>query len=136
MARNREEITSPVLELQRLISLHIDSVLAQGDTSARYVEATRKKAAQLEEVIHDREGGIRGLVIGWMDDVRPVAESLFGVSLEGQPIGNFGDEQGTYHPTVFEDIGGRVRILSTDEIWGPTLSLDIIGQKSTERLQS
>jgi hypothetical protein len=135
MSRSPEAVTSPTASLQTLLYRHIEAASSAGDVNAKYVEAAKGKLDKLDGFIKSREGQIRGLAIGWTSDVQPIAENIFGQSLEGRPIGELGGEQGSYNPTVFEGIQGRLRIISVDEIWGPMLSLDLIGQEALERLQ-
>jgi hypothetical protein len=72
-------------------------------------------------------------VIGtWQQDAQPIIEAVFGISLEGQQLGELSE----YSPTRFNYIHGRVSIVSTDEIWGQMLSVDLIAVETLKAYQA
>jgi len=77
-------------------------------------------------LLEDRAGLLQGVYIDWVNGMQPIAEAVFGTDLNGHKLG----EHKEYSATIFDDIEGRIHIISTDEMWGPTLSLDLTAENS------
>lgn len=104
-----------------LLEAHAEAVLSESHTNGVYAENVRRRARVVEGIINGDIGTVRGVVCTWTDDIQPIAETLFGTDLDGHAIGEHKD----YSPTVFSGVDARVRMLSSDEMLGPSLSLDI-----------
>lgn len=106
-----------------MLEAHAEDALSRGETNQPYANQVRGRAVMVRDLLEGgAPGEVRGVVSTWTNDMRPIAELLFGVGLEERRIGDHVD----YSPTVFDGVKARVRMLSSDEMLGPTLSLDMI----------
>jgi hypothetical protein len=122
-SRPSAEQGSPGL-LLAVLELHAADSLEKNATNAKYAESVRLRAQQASALITSKSGEVKSLVASWVDDVQPVVETVFGMDLSGHQIG----EHEGYMPTVFKSVYGRIRIISTDEIFGPVLALDLAAE--------
>lgn len=105
---------------------HAEESANNNSANRIYAENVRERIDEVRALIDTRRGAVKGVAISWMQEMQPIAEVVFGQSLEGRPIGSLRE----YTPTVFDGILGRTCILSTDEMFGPTLSLDLAAADS------
>lgn len=110
--------------LLAVLESHAADSLEKNATNAQYAESVRLRAQQASALITSKSGEVKSLVASWVDDVQPVVETVFGMDLSGHQIG----EHEGYTPTVFESVYGRIRIVSTDEMFGPVLALDLAAE--------
>jgi hypothetical protein len=104
-----------------LLERHADQVLRESGTNQLYAETVKRRARMVEGLLNGEIETIRGVVSTWTDDIKPIAEAVFGEGLDGHFIGEHED----YSPTIFPGVSARIRMLSSDEMLGPTLSLDM-----------
>jgi hypothetical protein len=109
-----------------MLNRHAAEVVERSPTSALYAETVRNRAQAVQALITDQIGEVKGVVTSWMEEVQPFAETLFDLNLDGEQLGALRE----YTPTVFQGIYGRTRILSTDEMFGPTITLDLAAEDS------
>ena len=114
--------------LCQLLINHADDTSRENISNSLYAAAVRGKIEALKTLIDTQSGEVRSIISTWEKQARPIIETLFGTSLEGHRLGDFAE----YSPTRFEGVCGRVRIISTDEIWGPALTVDLAGSKSLD----
>ena len=126
MINSQELFTMSAELLKGIIYDHADRSLAENASNWKYAEVTKERAEQAQELIDTRSGEVRGVISTWQNSAQLILEVVFGGPLEGHAIG----ELEKYSPTKFDGICGRVRIVSTDEMWGPVLSLDLIADET------
>ena len=85
------------------------------------------KVKETNNLLTRREGTVQGVVRGWIDDIKPVTESAFGITLSEDPILELG-RYALYQPTIFEGVRGRLLAYTIDEIMGPGFSFDITAE--------
>ena len=106
-----------------VVEQHAALSLTRSGSNAPYVEETRRRLVDAQALILSQTGEVEGLMACWISEIRPAAEILFG-DLTNRDIGSTKD----YTPTLFVGVYARTRIMSIDEIFGPTVSLDLIAQ--------
>jgi hypothetical protein len=111
-----------------MLNNHADRVVEENTSNSQYAETVRLRAQQTQRLIDDRSGEARSVIATWERHAQPIIEAVFGMPLEGQEIGDLAE----YSLTRFGGIYGRVRIVSTDEIWGPALALDLIAEDTLQ----
>lgn len=115
--------SSPELA-ERFVSLleeHADATLEKSETNRIYADNVRRRARMVEGLLNGEVGTVSGVVCTWTDDIQPIAEALFDTDLADREIGAHVD----FTPTVFPGIEARIRMISSDEMLGPTLCLDM-----------
>ncbi|HYH36056.1 MAG TPA: hypothetical protein VD706_00985 [Candidatus Saccharimonadales bacterium] len=85
------------------------------------------KEQAIKDLIAQRQGTVEGAAFAWIDDVRPIAESLFDITLPDDPVMELG-RYALYRPTVFEGVHGRLLAHTIDEIMGPGFNLDLTAE--------
>ena len=85
------------------------------------------KEQAIKDLIAQRYGTVEGVAFAWMDDVRPIVEPLFDLTLPDDPVLELG-KYALYQPTVFDGVHGRLLAHTIDEIMGPGFNLDITAQ--------
>jgi hypothetical protein len=113
------------------LSFYAGEVSMRKPESALYAANVFRRAAEVEALLITRTGEVTGVITSWMDDVQPLLEAVFGRDLEGEELGAFQD----YTPTIFSGIYGRTRIVSTDEIFGPCIALDLAADSAVQQKQ-
>ncbi|MFI5270649.1 MAG: hypothetical protein ACHQT9_01215 [Candidatus Saccharimonadales bacterium] len=125
----RQSHERPAITSEALVDMlndHADKTAEENTSNSQYAETVRLRAQQAQRVIDDRSGAVRSVIATWERHAQPIIEAVFGMSLEGQQVGDLSE----YSLTGFYGIYGRVRIVSIDEIWGPALALDLIAEDS------
>jgi len=105
---------------------HADNSVCTNISNAKYADQTRQRAEAAKELIESKRGAVAGVAISWRAEIQPLAEIVFGRNLDGTQIGLLRE----YSPTAFEGILGRTCIISTDEMLGAAISLDLAAQDS------
>jgi hypothetical protein len=119
--QNQEVVTGDFIGL---LEAHADKALEDSETNLMYADNVRRRARMVEKLLNGEIGTVKGVVCTWTDDIQPIAEALFGTDLNEHAIGEHID----YTPTVFPGVDARIRMLSSDEMLGPSLSLDITSE--------
>ncbi len=108
-------------KLAEALEQHAADSLVSNPSNAIYAEAVREKSQWVQELISSKSGAVPGVLASWMPKIVPVAELLFGEDFSKHPLGDFID----YGPTALDGVAGRLKIVSIDEIFGPTVVLDL-----------
>ena len=118
-----EEITQlgTIDTLVLMLNAHAESSLQRSSRNQPYAEYVKAKAEELRGLLEGKDCEIQGLMLSWMSEIQPVAEYMFGADLHETKLGEHKD----YKETIFDGVYARTRILSIDEIFGPTISLDV-----------
>ena len=106
------------------LSYQAGEIAMRNPGNTLYANSVFRRAAEVEALLITKTGKVKGVVTSWADEVQPLLEAVFGRSLEGEELGAFQD----YAPTIFSGIYGRTRIVSTDEIFGPCIALDLAAE--------
>jgi hypothetical protein len=109
-----------------LLSFHAGEIAMNSPGSALYAASVFRRAAEVEALLINKAGEVKGVVTSWEYAVQPLLEAVFGRSLEGEELGAFRD----YSPTIISGVYGRTRIVSTDEIFGPCIALDLAAESA------
>ena len=131
MRQNHERPTITTGALVSMLNNHADRTVEENTSNSQYAEAVKLEAQQAQRLIDDRSGEVRSVIATWERHAQPIIEAVFGIPLEGQHIGDLS----AYSLTTFDDIYGRIRIVSTYEIWGPALALDLIAEVTLQASQ-
>lgn len=118
------------INLVELLESHAQETLEASPTNALYVDRVRQNAVKVGELIANRTGEVTSVVSTWRGGFRPIAEAVFGLSLELRETDRLQVTHAEFTHTTMEGIVGRVTRLSDDEIMGPLLSLDLKSSKS------
>jgi hypothetical protein len=111
-------------KLIAILESHAADSLAKNTSNAKYAETVRLRAQQAEVLITNKSGEVISMAASWLEDMQPIVETVFATDLNGHPIG----EYQAYMPTVFAGVFGRTRIVSTDEMFGPVIALDLASE--------
>lgn len=113
--------------------LFIDKLMAHAADAAErntsnelYAERIRSATDKVKELLATKTGEFPGVATSWTTDMQPLIETLYGRSIEGEPLGAFKD----FTSTAIEGIYARTRIVSIDEMFGPSLTLDLVAEDS------
>ncbi len=120
------------INLIDLLEAHAVETLETSPTNALYADRVRQSAVRVGELLTTRTGELISVVSTWRSGFKPIAEAVFGISLELWETDTLQVTHAEFLPTVIDGILGRVNRLSDDEIMGPLLSLDLIGESSVE----
>jgi len=103
---------------------HASESAERDSSNELYAEAVRSNASKVEELLTAKTGKVAGVAASWTNEMQPLLETLLGRSIEGEPLGAFKD----YVPTALNGIYARARIVSVDEMFGPSLILDVAAE--------
>lgn len=106
------------------LSYQAGEIVMRNPGNVLYAASVFRRAAEVEALLITKTGEVRGVVNSWTNELQPLLEAVFGRSLEGEQLGTFQD----YVPTIFNGIYGRTRVVSTDEIFGPCIALDLAAE--------
>ena len=109
-----------------IIESHAVDSLETNSSNAKYAETVRLRAQQTKALITNKSGEVKGVVTSWVDDIQPILEVVFNKDLSGHAMG----EHREFSPTAFDGIFARICIISTDEIFGPLVALDLVAEDS------
>ncbi len=108
------------------LEAHAAQSIESSNHNLIYAENVRRRSEELRTLILGKTGIVEGVAISWIDEIRPLAELFFDIELDGQELGAYRK----FRPTAFRGIYARTKILSSDEVFGPTISLDIAAQEA------
>lgn len=128
--------TEPVDALGLVIEAHVERALgiaeSNGELEHTYTDGVLRNLRELKALILGASGKIEGLVSSRADQVRPVAEVLFGLEVADpealqEPFLSLEEEFGIFRPTVFDGLYARVLTLGNyPDGTGKIYSVDVI----------
>jgi hypothetical protein len=115
-----------------LLEEHADQSFSRSDTNFEYALGVKRNAIRIEEMVLCRQAGVvEAAVSTWWEDMKPIAERLFGTVLDENPMEwaspeKFGEFKGTVTPAVT----AKLRHVLTDGGSGPMFALDVAVQSA------
>lgn len=116
------ELATTVLSMMRE---HANAMLNASPTNGPYAQNVLDRTDIVEAMLAYSEGKVEGVVSTWFREFKPIAETLFGVTIAEGGAMSLSDTFKEYSPTLLPGIYGRIRRVSLDETWGPLLALDL-----------